>query len=121
MPEVRLTQVFLTSCHTLFYGSSRKSTREQLVELTTGLVANIDPLSAILDTTQFYTNFKAAYNRLSPAHSRAADVGGPRGGRPGVRGRGRGRGRGPPGGRAPVNQVAAPAGDDNPYEDCSDG
>ena len=122
--EVRLTQVFLTSRHTLFYGSSRKSTREQLVELTTGLVAKIDPLLAIPNTTQFYTNFKATYHRLSLAHSRAADVGGPRGGRPGARGRGRGRGRGlgiPPGGRATVNQVAAPAGDDNPYDDCSDG
>ena len=75
VPEVRLTQVFPTSRHTLFYGSSRMSTREQLVDLTTGLVANIDPLRAIPDTTQFYTNFKAAYNRLSLAHSTAADVG----------------------------------------------
>ena len=124
VPEVSLIQVFLTSCHTLFYGSSRKSTREQLVEFTTGLVANIDPLRGIPDTTQFYTNFKAAYNRLSLPHSTAADVGLPRGGRPGVRGRGRGRGRSlaiPPGGREPVNQVAAPAGDDNPCEYCSNG
>ena len=49
--EVPLTQVFLTSCHTLFYGSSRKSTREQLVELTAGLVVKIDPQLAIPDTT----------------------------------------------------------------------
>ena len=77
--EVRLTQVFLTSCHTLFYGSSRKSTREQLVELTAGLVAKIDPQLAIPDTTQFYTTFKAAYQGLSLAHSRAADVGRPMG------------------------------------------
>ena len=64
MLEVRLTQVFLTSCHTPFYGSSRKSTREQLVELTAGLAAKIDPPLAIPDTTQFYTIFKAAYHRL---------------------------------------------------------
>ena len=110
--EVRLTQIFLTSCHTLFYGSSWKSTREQLVELTTGLVANIRPPRAIPDTTQFYTNFKAPYKRLSLAHSRAADICGPRGGRPGVIKRGRSGGRGlgfPSGGRAPVNQDAAPA------------
>ena len=82
--QVRLTQVFLTSCHLLFYGSSRKSTCDQLVELTTGLVANIDPLRAIPDTTQFYTNSKAAYNRLSLAHYRAGDVGGPRSGMAGL-------------------------------------
>ena len=75
--KVRLSQVFLTSCHTLFYHSSRKATREQLVELTAGLVATIDPLLAAPDTTQFYTNFNAAYHRLSLDRCRAADSGGP--------------------------------------------
>ena len=60
--EVRLTQVFLSPCHTVFYGSSRKCTREQLVDMTAGLVAKIDPQLAIPDTTQFYTNFGAAYH-----------------------------------------------------------
>ena len=62
--EVRLTQGFLTSYDTPFYDSSRKSTREQLVQLITGLVAKIDPLIAIPDTTQFYTKSKAAHHRL---------------------------------------------------------
>ena len=119
LPEVRFIYVFLTSCNTLFYGA----TCEQLVDLITGLVANIYQMGAIPDTTKFYTKFTVAYNRLSLAHSRAADLCGPKSGRPGVRGRGRGRGRGlgniqrKP---ASVNQVAARAKDDNVYDDCSD-